>query len=79
MILLAAKNSNTLRIRKSSDIGRQSEILEKSEEDGLGIGRMKLVFHLSGKVTEERNKLNKYAKGVEITNLQILKNILGTY
>jgi len=55
MILLADKDSNTLGITKSSDIGRQLEILEKSE-DGLGIGRMKLVFHISGKVPEERNK-----------------------
>lgn len=40
MILLVAKDSNTLGITKSSDIGRHLEILEKSE-DGLGIGRMK--------------------------------------
>jgi len=78
MILLAAKNSNILGITKSSDIGRKLEILEKSE-DGLGVGLMKLVFHISGKVPEERNKLNKYAKSVEIINLQFLKNILGTY
>lgn len=41
-------------------------MLDKSEE-GLGIGRMKLVFHKSGKIPEERDRLNKYAKGVEIT------------
>jgi len=40
---------------------------------------MKLVFHLSGKVPGERNKLNKYAKDVGITNLQFLKNVLGSY
>jgi len=77
MILLVAKDSNTLGITKS-DIGRHLEILEKSE-DGLGIGRMKVVFHIPGKVPEDRNQLNKYAKGVEITNLQFLKNILSRY
>jgi len=78
MILLVVKDSNTLGITKSSDIGRKLEILKKSE-DGLGIGLMKLVFRTSGKVPEERNKLNKYAKGMEITNLKFLENILGTY
>lgn len=39
---------------------------------------MKLVFHVSGKIPVESGKLNKYNKGEEITNLQFLRNMLGS-
>ncbi|KAL4083402.1 hypothetical protein QTP88_028725 [Uroleucon formosanum] len=66
---------------RKSEIRNQNKqlFLKKAykSEEALGIGRMKLVLHKSGKIPEERDRLNKYAKGVEITYLQFLKNILG--
>jgi len=51
-------------------------MLDRSDED-LGIGQIKLVFQLLGKMPRECDKLNRQCKGEEMTNLHFLMNMFG--
>jgi len=50
--------------------------LDRFEED-IGIGQIIRVFHASGKIPVESDKLNKHNKAGEITNLKFFFNMLG--
>jgi len=58
MIFSATMDSKTLGIIEGIEIGRQLEILDKSDYY-FGTGRISVVFHASGKVPLDSNWLNR--------------------